>query len=100
MTSDQFMASSFYGNFIAADAILNEKGVWLPATNDQNQWLQIDLYRQVWVSGVVIQGRPDIEEWVTTYQIEYALNGVSWEFLKDENTKIEVCNLTPDFILF
>ena len=95
VTSDQFRASSFNGSFIAANAILNQKGAWVPATNDQHQWLQIDLLRQVFVSGVVLQGRPNVEAWVTTYHVEYALNGFSWELVKDENTQIEVCDLSP-----
>ena len=96
VTSDQFTASSFNGSLIAANAILNQKGAWVPATNDQHQWLQIDIHRQVLVSGVVIQGRPDREIWVTTYHVEYALDGVSWELVKDENTKIEVRYLSPN----
>ena len=92
VTSDQLTASSLNGSFEAANAILNQEGAWVPATNDQDQWLQIDLYRQLLVSGVVMQGRPDVDEWVTTYRVEYAVDGVSWEFVKDGNTTIEVCD--------
>ena len=90
VTSDQFTASSFNGSFKAANAILHQRGAWVPATNDQHQWLQIDLLRQVFVSGVVLQGRPDIEAWITTYHVEYALDGFSWELVKDENAQTEV----------
>ena len=94
VTGAQLTASSFDGNFQAANAILNQEGAWVPATNDLNQWLQIDLHRQLLVSGVVIQGRSDVKRWVTRYQVEYALDGVSWENVTDESTKTEVCNLT------
>ena len=90
MTSDQLSASSSYESFKAANAVLNQKGAWVPATNGQGQWFQIDLHRQILVSGVVLQGRPDIEGWVTRYQVEYALDGVSWENFKDGNTSTEV----------
>ena len=90
VTADQLTASSWDGNFQAANAILNQGGAWVPAINDQNQWLQIDLRRQLLVSGVVIQGRPDIQEWVTRYKVEYALDGVSWETVTKENTTAEV----------
>ena len=93
VTGYQLTASSFYASFEADNAILNHEGAWVPATNDQHQWLQIDLYRQIFVSGVVIQGRSDIEEWVTRYHVEYALDGVFWEQVKDENTSTEVCNV-------
>ena len=94
VTSDQLTASSFRRGFEAANAILNQDGCWVPRTNDQYQWLQIDLYRQLLVSGVVIQGRVDIKEWITTYKVEYALDGVSWEPVKDEKAIAEVAYVT------
>ena len=92
VTSDQLTASSFNGSFQAANAILNQEGAWVPATNDQHQWFQIDLYRQILVSGVVIQGRSYVKRWVTRYWVKYALDGVSWEDVTDNSTS-EVCNL-------
>ena len=93
VTGDQLTASSINDlSFDANNAILNKEGAWVPATNDQNQWLQIDLHRQIFVSGVVIQGRPNIAGWVTRYQVTYALDGVSWETVTDEKTSPEVCN--------
>ena len=99
VTSDQFTASSFNGSLIAGNAILNQKRAWVPVTNDQHQWLQIDLHRQIFVSGVVIQGRPDIEGWVTKYHVDYALYGFSWEVVRDKNSKTEVRDLYPVFLL-
>ena len=99
VTSDQFTASSFNGSFIAANAVLNQKGAWVPAINDQHQWLQINLLRQLLVSGVVLQGRPDTNEWVTRYHVEYALYGFSWELVKNENTQVEVCDPLQVFLL-
>ena len=93
LTGDQLTASSLYKGFGAANAVLNQEGAWVPAANDHHQWLQINLHRQVFVSGVVIQGRPDIEEWVTRYYVECALDGVSWENVTDESTLTEVCNV-------
>ena len=93
VTDEQFTASSYDGKLVAANAILNQETAWVPKTNDQNQWLQIDLYRQILVTGVVIQGRPDIQNWVTRYRVEYALDEVSWEFVKDKNASAEVCNV-------
>ena len=93
VTGDQLTASSFYGSFQAANAILNQEGAWVPATNDQHQWLQINLHRQILVSGVMIQGRSDEKRWVTRYHVEYALDGVSWESVTNESTSAEVCIL-------
>ena len=91
VTAYQVTASSSHARFEAADAILNQEGAWVPATNDHNQWLQIDFHRQILVSGVVIQGRPDVYKWVTRYKVEYALDGVSWENVTDESNTAEVC---------
>ena len=98
MTSKQFKASGFAGKFKAANPVLNQEGSWVPTKNDQDQWLQIDLHRQVSVSGVVLQGRPDIKEWITRYQVEYALDGNSWENVTDEYAKIEVCDLSRTYL--
>ena len=100
VTGEQLTASSFNGSFKAADAILNQKGAWVPATYDQNQWLQIDLHRQILVSGIVMQGRSDVQKWVTRYRVKYALDGVSWEDVTDKSTSAEVCNLNEIMLYF
>ena len=91
VTNDQFTASSLDTKLDAVKAVLNQEEAWVPVINGQDQWLQIDLHRQILVSGVVIQGRPDIKEWVTRYQVEYAQDGLSWETVTDESASTEVC---------
>ena len=44
------------------------------------------------VSGVVTQGRGEVEEWVTNYMISYSLDALKWEFARDiyGNKKVQI----------
>ncbi len=46
------------------------------------------------VSGVVTQGRGEVEEWVTSYMISYSLDAFKWEFARDiyGNKKVSKVN--------
>jgi hypothetical protein len=39
------------------------------------EWMQVDLGTEKRVTGVVTQGRSDVDEWVLEYRVEYSLNG-------------------------
>ena len=92
ITDIQLSASSTSGSYIAANARLNQPdGGWVAASNDQTQWLAINLYRQHQVTAVVLQGKEDLDQWVTTYHVEYSTDGVSWSYVKDEINTVEVC---------
>ncbi|XP_072025093.1 uncharacterized protein [Amphiura filiformis] len=90
VTDAQLTASSVSGSLDAANARLNMNDGWVAGVNDQEQWLQIDLYRQLLVTGVVLQGRGDAEEWVTTYNVEYGIDGVTWDYVRDDNETVEL----------
>ena len=92
ITDIQLSASSTSGSYIAANARLNQPdGGWVAASNDQTQWLAINLYRQHQVTGVVYQGKEDLDQWVTSFHVEYSTDGVSWSYVTDENNTVEVC---------
>ena len=74
------------------------QGGWIASTTDSSQWLQIDLYRQTQVGGVVLQGRQDQDEWVTRYKVEVSLDGDTWEYVKDSNGTDEVCLFLLDVL--
>ena len=67
-------------------------GAWSAKTNDVNQWIKVDLGEMKSVSGIVMQGRSDYEQWVKKYKVEYSHNGITWEFVKDKqnNDKVSV----------
>ena len=60
-------------------------GGWSAKTNDANQWIQVDFGDMKSVSGIVMQGRSDYDQWVTKYKVQYSNDGVTWQFVKDAN---------------
>ena len=48
-----------------------------------NEWILVDLGVASEVSGIVLQGRSEVEEWVTQFMISYSLDAFKWEFARD-----------------
>ena len=65
---------------------LNSKvfpGSWRAATNDDNQWLQVDLSNhRILVTRVATQGRHNAIHWVTNYTLQYSDDGVNFQYYK------------------
>ena len=61
-------------------------GGWVARTNDENQWLQIDLNnRYIKITRVATQGR-NIIYWqgrVTKYHLTYSNDGINFYFYKE-----------------
>ena len=52
--------------------------------NDVNQWIQVDLHAAFKVTGVITQGRNQYyNQWVTSYQISYSIDGQDWTLVED-----------------
>lgn len=61
------------------------RGAWSSRRNDGNQWLQIDLFDETsQVTGVATQGRADWNQWVTKYRLQYSVDGVTFQFYKEQ----------------
>lgn len=61
------------------------RGAWSSRRNDGNQWLQIDLFDETsQVTGVATQGRFDWNQWVTKYRLQYSVDGVTFQFYKEQ----------------
>lgn len=66
-------------------------GGWAAATNDANQWLQVDLGRQLAkVTRVATQGRngPYIQL-VTKYKLQYSNDGVNFQNYTEQKQNID-----------
>lgn len=82
VTKQQMSASSsrnkYYGpenarlNFAA---VRGKKGAWSSKRNDQNEFLQVDFWRNVKITKFQTQGRQDYDQWVTRYTLSYCANG-------------------------
>ncbi|XP_051528865.1 retinoschisin 1a [Myxocyprinus asiaticus] len=94
VTEDQISCSNedqytgWFSSWTANKARLNSQGfgcAWLSKFQDTNQWLQIDLKEVKVVSGILIQGRCDSDEWITKYSVQYRTNEkLSWIYYKDQ----------------
>ena len=56
-------------------------GGWLTLDSDKQPWLQISLYRQTPITGVIMQGRPDEDQWVTSYKVQTSLDNILWNYV-------------------
>lgn len=58
---------------------------WLSKFQDSSQWLQIDLKEIKVISGILTQGRCDIDEWMTKYSVQYRTDErLNWIYYKDQ----------------
>ena len=92
ITDGQITASSYKSgakNFKAAYGRLNNKpsgsmgGAWCAGTSDTSQYLQIDLKKEMTVSGVATQGQIDEANWVAKYSIQHSRDGSNWKDYKE-----------------
>jgi len=54
---------------------------WCACRNDNNQWIQADIETITRVTGVLIQGRGDHDQWVNAVRIGYSNDGNNWTWL-------------------
>ncbi|KAL9953934.1 hypothetical protein ACROYT_G041410 [Oculina patagonica] len=60
-------------------------GGWVAATDDVNQWLQVDLGSQYTkITRVATQGRSDYRHWVFNYTLQYSNNGVNFQNYREQ----------------
>lgn len=66
----------------------SKRGAWSSRSNDLNQWLQVDLVSFTTVAGVATQGRNIYgwqrwKQWVTSFNLQYSVDGVIFQFYKE-----------------
>ena len=94
----QITASSEYSQEIAAEnGRLNFQGqagrsaAWAAKSNDDQQWLQVDLQYQVVLTGISSQGRTNCtcNQWVESYTVSYRNNGTYFiDFKQNGDIKV------------
>ena len=67
---------------------------WAAAHTDTNQWVQLSTHKAITWSQIVTQGRGDIDEWVTSFTVDYTENGVDW--LSYDNSRVLHANFDRD----
>ena len=63
---------------------------WVAGTDDENQWLEVNMYRQTVITGVNVQGNPSADQWVTRYKVYVSRDHFNWNYVLDEYDEIEV----------
>ena len=70
-------------------------GSWIPATNDLNQWFQVDLGKITPVTHVATQGRNSADaqlQMVTRYKLQFSNDAASFSFYKREGESTDAVN--------
>lgn len=79
-----FNASSWYDDNTAphfAQLYPEENNYWKPSKTSENEYLQIYLGFPETIYGVEISGNPLNDEYVTSYQIAYSMDGISFDYV-------------------
>ncbi|XP_010788507.1 lactadherin-like [Notothenia coriiceps] len=81
-------AFTWYPHYARLDK-QGKTNAWTAATNNQSEWLQVDLGATKKVTGVITQGAKDFGsiQFVTAFKVAYSNDGRSWTIVKDETTK-------------
>lgn len=89
----QITASSFKSDrgktYKAEYGRLNNKpsggmgGAWCADVSDTSRYLQIDLKKEMTLSGISTQGQSDEANWVVKYKIQHSSDGIQWQSFKE-----------------
>ena len=66
------------------------RGAWCAAIKDEHQWIQVDLGLLLKVTGVIIQGRQDLDQWVTSYEVLHSVDGDKFETVMNSTDQLAV----------
>lgn len=85
-----FAASSYLSDaYKPQHSRLNSKadgksaGAWAPATNNNMEYLQVTFARPIPLFGVIIQGSPIVDNYVSMFKIMYSVDGSVFSFVRE-----------------
>ena len=58
-------------------------GVWTPSTHNDRQWIEVNFGIPRLLTGVMTQGRPGDNHWVTRYKVQYSNDSINWQYVVD-----------------
>ncbi|KAK1802243.1 hypothetical protein P4O66_021907, partial [Electrophorus voltai] len=70
---------------------LGKTNAWSPASNNQSEWLQVDLEKPKRIAGIITQGAKDFGtvQFVSAFKIAFSDDGTSWSVVKDETRRAD-----------
>lgn len=67
-------------------------GGWSAGQVDANQWLQVDLGSQHWVTRLATQGQNGYRQWVTKFNLQYSNHGVIFQYYREQGQIVKKVN--------
>lgn len=71
-------------------------GSWEPADTNDEQWLDIKLPEPEPIYGIILQGSPGDDKYVTSYKVLYSEDGVKFSYILDSDGEHEVFSGSVD----
>ncbi|XP_033763167.1 uncharacterized protein LOC117344516 [Pecten maximus] len=69
---------------------------WSSASVNDQQYIQVKFPRETVVDTILIQGRGDLDQWVSTYYILYSMDGTTWTTVTSQNQEPKLFNGNSD----
>lgn len=90
ISDSQLSASSTYDSSLSpTNGRLGSDVAWAAAILSDDQYLQIDFMEPRNIAGVVTKGREDVPQWVTSYNVAYSNDGVTWNKIVDDTGDVK-----------
>ena len=64
--------------------MINPAQAWSAGSNNTNEWVQMELKEIKTVTGVQIQGRYNVSQWVKTFRVSYSTDGTNYTYNDSE----------------
>ncbi|XP_030749920.1 hemocytin [Sitophilus oryzae] len=87
-SASSVLSASFAPKYGKLNTKITEKsgGSWAPQYTNQEQYLEVDLGQQEPVYGVIVQGSPLYDEYVTSYMVLYSPDGFDFYYVLNEES--------------
>ncbi|XP_028519145.1 uncharacterized protein LOC110252934 [Exaiptasia diaphana] len=85
---DLAMTASSNQNTASRGRLYNAKA-WCSSVTSNTQYLQVDLSQIKTINGIATQGDPTSSAWLTSFTIQYSVNGKNWKDFTDGMSTIK-----------
>ncbi|XP_072016865.1 hyalin-like [Amphiura filiformis] len=70
------------------DSVSNQAAAWCADSNDDAQFIQINMLVETWITGVMLQSRGGHDQWVTEFLVRYSDDGNLWNYIVENNVPL------------
>ena len=72
-------AFNFVHTHYELDYNLHLYHAWCPASTNKGEWIQVSKEEPAMWTDIILQGRGDIDFWITSFKVAYTLDGHLWQ---------------------